>query len=208
MGPNPTHNQFCTEILPELIKRLAEGDSIAIDRLYRYFYPRLRAFGLQVAGYAKQDEVKDSIQEVFLWLAQNYAKVDRIQHFEAYLFQSVRRNVLSRLKAETTSGINHYRFSQHAANFEENIFPSAEYTTIEKEISDESKEKILIAIEQLPDYLKEIIYLRFYQEMPYKEIGKILSISEQVARNYALRAIKRLREKFQILPKIKNPTFF
>ena len=50
-------------------------------------------------------------------------------------------------------------------------------------------------IEQLPSRQKEVIYLKFFEGFDYLEITGIMSISYQVARNYASRGIKRLREQ-------------
>ena len=45
----------------------------------------------------------------------------------------------------------------------------------------------------LPPNQKEVIYLRNYVNMSYREIAQVMDLSEQVVRNYGYRAIQKLR---------------
>ena len=48
-------------------------------------------------------------------------------------------------------------------------------------------------LESLPPNQKEVIYLRNYINMSYAEIAQVMNLSEQVVRNYAYRAMTKLR---------------
>lgn len=72
--------------------------------------------------------------------------------------------------------------------------PPADEALITKETDDRRSAYLRKALANLPDHQREIIYLRYYEEMSYKEICQVLDINHQVARNYASRAIKQLKK--------------
>ena len=60
---------------------------------------------------------------------------------------------------------------------------------------EELKESLTDSIKLLPDKEKRIVELYYYEELTYKEIGKILSISESRVSQLHTKAILKLRNK-------------
>ena len=58
----------------------------------------------------------------------------------------------------------------------------------------EKTARVLQALGQLSNRQKEIIYLKFYQELNYDEVSEIMNINYQVARNLLHQAIKAMRK--------------
>ena len=59
-------------------------------------------------------------------------------------------------------------------------------------LKEESSEAVRRALERLPDTLREVIILKEYGELSYKEIGEILGITEGNVKVRAYRARERL----------------
>ncbi len=57
-------------------------------------------------------------------------------------------------------------------------------------------------LDTLPSKQKEVFYLRNYMNLNFKDIGKVMDLSEQVVRKHNYRAIKSLRS--QPLSKLNN----
>jgi RNA polymerase sigma-70 factor (ECF subfamily) len=53
---------------------------------------------------------------------------------------------------------------------------------------------VLQALGQLSNRQKEIIYLKFYQELNYDEVSEIMNINYQAARNLLYQSIKSLKK--------------
>ncbi len=70
---------------------------------------------------------------------------------------------------------------------------SREELLINNEAKIEQKDKLQQALNQLTDQQKEVIFLRFYNGMSYKEIEEILSINRQSVRNHVYRGMETLR---------------
>ncbi|MEZ5038483.1 MAG: sigma-70 family RNA polymerase sigma factor [Saprospiraceae bacterium] len=196
------------EPISELIQRLSAGDLDAIDLIYLKYHKRLKGYGIQLLGFDQQEEVQDVMQEFFLWLAQHYDKVAHIRDFEVYLFQSIRRNLHLRMKRKETAQSIHHRFSSRTAS----LNPKADISPEEAFIRDETNVRLNAwinnEIKKLPTYQKEVLYLRYYEELDYDEIAEILAVSNQVARNYCYRAIKSLKAQFGQVENILFSCFF
>ncbi|HYE83866.1 MAG TPA: sigma-70 family RNA polymerase sigma factor, partial [Clostridia bacterium] len=62
----------------------------------------------------------------------------------------------------------------------------------------EIKEMLVDAIGMLPEKEKKVVSLYYYEELTYKEIGKLLSISESRVSQLHTKAIIRLKNKFRV----------
>jgi len=85
---------------------------------------------------------------------------------------------------------------------------SAEYLIIENEQNEESRKKVVNALNQLPEKQKEAIYLRFNEALDYPEIAIILGISIESVRKQVCRAIKNVRELLDSKSKVILFHFF
>ena len=183
------------EELKKLVQRLAKGDATAIDVLYRLYFKRLKAYGRQIAGKHKGDLVIAVIQEFYMWLVKNHQKMAAIEDFELYLFKSVRLNILSTLKKQEQKNLVSKKYLETSYINKPQAEPSPEKQLIDQENIQLQKDFIAQELDRLPTYQKEVLYLRYFQNYTYREIGEILSVSEQVARNYAYRAVKGMKRQ-------------
>ena len=54
---------------------------------------------------------------------------------------------------------------------------------------------LLSAVDDLPARQKEIIFLKFYEDLKNDEIEKIMNVNNQVVRNTLCKALRNLRRK-------------
>lgn len=75
-----------------------------------------------------------------------------------------------------------------------------EFSIEEKFIQNESTLaltlKIKYAIEMLPKRQKEVIYLKFFQELEREQIAKIMDIAPQTVSNLLQMAVKQLKKRW------------
>jgi len=62
----------------------------------------------------------------------------------------------------------------------------------------ETKEILVDAVSTLPEKEKKVVSLYYYEELTYKEIGKLLNISESRVSQLHTKAIIRLKNKFRV----------
>lgn len=183
MDSAPDHNKNKQEIL---WLSYINGNKEAFSELYKSFYKGLYSYGIGLG--MKNEQVRDVIQELFLKL---YSQPDLIKNtstIQSFLFKSI-RNAFINLEKDK----QRYLDIKHIEDFE------IKYSINENIIEDkEEREQIKLKIKNILDSLtprqKEIIYLRFLHQMEYEEIAKIMSLSEQAARNLIHRALEKLRK--------------
>ena len=55
--------------------------------------------------------------------------------------------------------------------------------------------KLALALNKLSDRQREIIYMKYYQHMEYEDIGRVMDLNYQSARNLLTRALTALRKE-------------
>lgn len=132
--------------------------------------------------------VEDSIQELFQYIWERREELAHIDSPNIYLFVSLRRKILRKLKmSDKIDGtINENSWS-----------PNIEFGPDEIIIKDESrkqnKEALRKALNSLPNRQKEIVYLHYFNGLSYGEIEELLSIKRQSVRKEMYRAMEKLR---------------
>lgn len=161
-----------------------KGDSEACGQLFRRHYEALYRFGYK---FTQDPEIlEDCIQELFLELWQSKSRTE-IQSVKAYLFKSLKYKifrVLQKKSGKNTTSIT-----------DDLLFElSHETLLVSQEETQERINKVNAAFSKLSNRQKEIIYLKFYQELNYEEVSEIMNINYQAARNLLSQAIKSLKK--------------
>jgi len=170
----------------ELFQRAKAGDSEAYGRLYQvYFTPIYRYIWLRV----RQRELADDLaQTVFLKVYEALKRVKEQPGSPLAYFFTVAKNVV----------IDHWRKKKDIIlGQEEDIWaaipdtgPDQREQVIQKEVS----AVLMRSLTDLTDDQREIITLKFINELSNKEISEMLQKSEEAVRQLQCRALKSLRE--------------
>jgi RNA polymerase sigma factor (sigma-70 family) len=160
-----------------------QGDKQAFGELFRTHYPALFQFGSKVT--ADSALVEDNIQELFVELWQSKAPVPAFS-VKAYLLKSLKYKLLRAIrKAQRSPAI--YNSDDFQFEF------SHEHLLIADQEHKERSQKIKTAVTYLSNRQKEIIYLRFYQNLSYDDICSVMDLKYQVARNLLSQSVKALK---------------
>lgn len=172
---------------PKILMQLAKsGDAEAFGRLYElYFVPLFRYIYFRVKD---REEANDLTQTVFLKVFRslsNYREQNKSPL--AYFFTVARNTVIDHWKAK----------KEVLLDDPESVFGQMPDKTnnplnlVEKE---EIGQAIHRAIKQLTDDQREVIVLKFINEMPNKEIAGFLGKTEDAIRQLQCRAIRTLQQ--------------
>jgi RNA polymerase sigma-70 factor (ECF subfamily) len=160
-----------------------KGDKEAFATLFRENYSTLYKFGNKFT--ADTELLEDCIQELFveLWQAKSRTPVISVK---AYLLKSLKYKLL---KAFRKNGKVLPLYDNGDVPFE----LSHETFLISQQEDQEKKKKVIEALGRLSHRQKEIIYLKYYQNLSYEEVSEIMNINYQAARNLLYQAIKSLK---------------
>jgi len=123
---------------------------------------------------------EDVVQEAFLSLVRRRRKLAAIRNFQRYIFRMVRNQ--SR------------RLSRKVARQAHEALPEViDFVTHERAHDAEAAEQVNRALGRLPPEQREVVMLKFYYRMTFKEIASALRISANTAASRYRYALERLR---------------
>jgi len=160
------------------------GDMESFRRIYDHFFNRLFQYGCKMT--TDTEMVEDSIQELFLALYTKKEHLSDTDHLEFYLLKALKLTIYGKMRKEKRIA---FRKEDYDAFHLEFLIETDESGTIEQEKID----LILRSLKELSPLSREIIYLRFYSDLSYEEIGRILGIKADSAKKQVYRIVSSLR---------------
>lgn len=177
-----------SDFTPEqLILRAKDGDADAFGLLYKeYFVPVFRYIYLRVKS---KEEAEDLAQTVFLKVYQSVSRFEwRGKSPLAYFFTVARNTLIDYCRKKKSISVEDVE-EQNAGLAKEEVKRQIE--------NYDARRLVEAAINELKGFYKEVITLKFLQELNNAEIAEILGKSEAAIRQAQCRALKILREKFK-----------
>ncbi|MFY0631665.1 MAG: sigma-70 family RNA polymerase sigma factor [Flavobacteriaceae bacterium] len=167
-----------------------KGDKSAFATLFTTYYESLYSYGLKISG----DPVltKDSLQDFFVYLFQKRNALGKAESVKAYLFISYRRAILKCVKEKRKHTSNANDLST-IVEFE----ISAEQLTIKQEITSLKNTVIAKSLNKITPRQREVIYLRYYNNLGIKEIASVMNIEYQSVLNILQKAFTSLKNELQ-----------
>lgn len=169
----------------ELWNNFVSGNDDAYKTIYNNHIQSLFKFGLH---FTRDEElVQDCIQDLFIDLHKYRSRLKPTNNIKLYLFVSIKRKIIRSCSKEEkymqlTNQNMLFLFSVTSDEDAENDMRSKRLELLEK------------AMGELSNRQREAIYLRFVSEMSYEELGEVLQMNYQSARNLIFRGMEKLRE--------------
>lgn len=178
--------EISRENMKILIKQAQSGDERALSAIYTdYFTPIYRYIYSRINHRA---QAEDLTQTVFLKIYQALERIDPDRVHPIAYFYTVARNTL----------IDHYRKGSHEPIYNDEILmiEDENQSSGDNAKAREVKDLVENGLRTLADEHREIITLRFINDMSTKEIAEIVGKSDDAIRQILSRATKELRKHF------------
>lgn len=180
----------CFATNEELLLQLQQHNEQALATLMRSHYDALFNYGNR---FTKDNElIKDAIQEVFISLWQRRETATSILSLRYYLLGAVKNKVLKAVQKNTRE--NKLPAANEQYDFEAEL-PVEK--NMEKQLAEENSLKLKTVMANLSARQKEIIYLKFYQQLDHGQIAGLMSISQQSVYNLLYESIQKLKKCWQ-----------
>lgn len=176
----------------QLMVRYQDGDLRAFEELYRRYGRQIYAFFRRRVN--SEEDAADLYQDTFLKLHQDRSTYQTGRRFRTWIF-TIARNTLTDFY-RTSATRNKVMIPEDSAR------PTSEIQA-DGPSPDHALEKVDIrgileaAIEELPETQRDVLLLRSYDELSYAEIGDILGLAENAARQAMFRAVQSLRVRIK-----------
>lgn len=171
-------------------KAFKAGDRKAFECILNQYYPSLLNYGQRLVK--NKDFAQDCIQDFFIDLWNQREKLDTPLSIKAYLIASYRR----RLFKEKDSFFWNKNITDLDEEYDVEVQFNIETYLINNEIEHETLVQLKHQLATLGKRQREVLYLRFYQELEYSEISQIMEINHHSAVNLVYEALKLLRRNW------------
>lgn len=154
------------------------------ERLYFEHVAALFQYGIKFR--ADQTLVEDCVQELFADLWENNVPENSIRSIRSYLLGALRRKILRKIYHE-----------QHQPVLTDSDFVWGCRTAVAASsdgLSDEATAQVAAAVQQLTPKQREVIYLRFYNQLSFREIAEIMAVQTRTVYKLTNRALALLKE--------------
>jgi len=166
------------------------GDRGAFEQILESHYALLLNYGIRISS--DREFVKDCLHDLFVDFWNQRERLKEVRNLKSYLLVSFRRKLLRESKR--------MRWFREAGEVSDDYAFEVQFTIeaylINNEIQHESLVKLKTSLEKLTKRQREVIYLRFYQEMDYEEIADSLEINYHSVVNLMYEGMKLLRKNW------------
>ena len=171
-------------IKTKLADQVRNGDEEALFSLMTLYYNDLFKYGLKFT--ADRSLTKDIIQQFILHIWANRTKFQVVEDVDRYLFVAFKRFLIQELRKNSRHNAM-YADTPVDAEYPDEVF------MIIFQQNDVLSKALFKAIESLPPRHKELLRLRYYEQMSFEEIAEKTSLSTRTIYNNLYEALKKLR---------------
>ncbi|UBD72718.1 RNA polymerase sigma-70 factor [Parabacteroides goldsteinii] len=170
---------------PQLILSLKNGSYKAFERIYQMYAKRLFAYSLQFTK--SQEESEEIVQDVFMRLWTNRAKIRQEDTLRSLLFIMTKHYLINAFRTK----INQPEYEEYIQYVNEHSVDDVSYQLEYQEFVT----KFRAILKTLPETQQRVITLSKIEQFSNKEIADKLSLSEQTVKNQLSLGLKTLKEK-------------
>jgi len=161
----------------------------AFKEIYFAHFNSLYEYGQRIAR--DKEFVEDAIHDLFIKLWNNKDTLGDVQSIKPYLLVSLRSILLNKLTKN--KHVSYFSWiDQEDLPFEMVFSVESAYLKQEKEII--QKQELLKALNSLTGRQKEVIWLRYFEDVEYEKIAEIMGISLKATYKLKARGIENLKE--------------
>jgi RNA polymerase sigma-70 factor, ECF subfamily len=179
----------------QLIEAYLDGSSGSFDVLVRRYLKLVYSIALRYVHDA--DEAQDVAQEVFVNVMRHIKKFDRTRAFKPWICEIARNRALDWLKMKRPALAS--EFEQEDASILEQL-PDPEPLADELVSVLMDADRVNWAMGQLPRNYREVLSLRYWKQMTFKEIGEELGEVMDTVKTWHRRALGVLRKDLEKAP--------
>lgn len=174
------------EEVAELAKRAKAGDKDAFGKIYNLFLEKIYRFIYYLVK--DEDTAYDITQDTFVRAYRALPRFDRKRgSFSTFLYTIARNLVIDkqRKRVVLSLDLNFVGEVKYEGDFEESI-----------DLAERSK-KVHEVLGSLDKFDKELVVLRYFEDMSFKGIAKIVGKEEGAVRVRVFRILKNLKERLE-----------
>jgi RNA polymerase sigma-70 factor (ECF subfamily) len=172
-----------------LAQGLRERDPELLDRLIEQYQYRLFRYLLYITG--NQERAEDFFQETWIRVLERGHQYDGKFKFEAWLFTIARNLVIDWQRQKKAQSLDSMMDPEEGPGFE--IADEKAESPLKLLLQGEQEGKVQASLKQLPAAYREVLLLRFQEEMQLDEIARIQATPISTVKSRLYRGLDALK---------------
>lgn len=172
----------------KLIRQAQSGNRRALNQLFGQWYPRV--YNMAYRYFNDEDLAADVSQQTFVAIQKSLDQLRDPQAFKSWLYRSAINNCHSLARRQ-----HRRRESMEALSLQDNRnMPMTPYQELDRK---ERSRIVLAALQEIPEGQREVIVMKEYEGLKFREIAEVLQLSENTVKSrlyYGLKAMRKLLE--------------
>jgi RNA polymerase sigma-70 factor (ECF subfamily) len=183
----------------DLLERFLGGEGEAFAALVRRYERELYGFLARFTGDPAMAD--DVFQETFLKVYQSAALFDRSKPLRPWLYTvaaNKARDALRKRGRHPAAPLDAtVRGQEGQQTTYADLMPSNIPSPDETSLNRETRQAVRDMVEQMPENLRSVLILSYFQELPHKEISEILAIPVGTVKSRLHNAVRMFAEKWK-----------
>lgn len=164
---------------------LTDGEKDFINKIFEKVNVKMYSISFNILR--NKFDTEEAVAQTFLKIIDNIEKISalpcpQIEPYCVIILKNETMNIIrKRKKTVHIDDVDYFNHSDECHDIEEEYLETVD------------KEKLRSCVNRLSDDEKNFVYLRFVNEMKFKDISGLLGITEEVAKKRSQRILKKLR---------------
>ncbi len=176
----------------EIARGLRGRDPDLLSRLIEQYQYRLLRYLIHLTG--DQATAEDLFQETWIRILERGDQYNGRDNFAAWLMRIARNLTIDYLRQRRTVSLDQLMEADDDAPAIQ--FATGEATPLQMTLANEDSAHILQSLAQVPAVFREVLVLRFQEDMKLEEIAEIVGIPLSTVKSRLYRGVMALRQRF------------
>ncbi|MBQ3181075.1 MAG: sigma-70 family RNA polymerase sigma factor [Firmicutes bacterium] len=173
----------------DLARRAQQGDQDAFAELVRRYEKQIFSLAYRLCG--DYDEAADLAQEAFLRIYRMLHRYDPEKKFFSWMYRVAHNSCINALSKRPANVVPVEQAEEYMTNDGDDTAAGPERGYLQQEL----RSQIDRAIASLPDNYRDIVYLRYIEDMSYQQIADVLQLPVSTIETRLFRGKKQLQKK-------------
>ena len=196
-GSNALAAVSFSTLMRDEMKSIARGlqkrDPDLLDRLIEQYQYRLFRYLLYITG--DKARAEDFFQETWIRVLERGHQYDGKSKFEAWLFAIARHLVIDWQRSKKAQSLD--ALTDPAQERPLQIANESEPSPLYQVLAQESEQNVQASLEKISAIYREVLVLRFQEELQIDEMAGVLSIPVSTVKSRLYRGLEALRDALQ-----------
>ena len=188
---------FFSTLMSDDAKSIAQGlqkrDPDLLDRLIEQYQYRLFRYLVYITG--NKERAEDFFQETWIRVLERGHQYDGKSKFEAWLFAIARHLVIDWQRSKKPQSLD--SLTDPGQESPRQFANEKEPSPLHQVLTQESEESVQVSLRQLPAIYREVLVLRFQEELQIEEMAGVLGVPLSTVKSRLYRGLEALRGAFQ-----------